>query len=241
MMTTQLCPTPAGLMLAGEMIAARDAQGAFDVAGREEEIHALLSAAYERPVPAQAMGYIVRAAHWLEHADEAPQPGEAFTPLAKGLTLLALTGLNDVADAQAAQRALADARDALRKGMSPRALLEKLGLVPDDVELLDKRYNPHQPRVPRGNPDGGQWTDLGASGASSVADVEEVNAGGEAGGAGGAQTPKLSPKQEAIERIKEGIQTKKHGFIEPIKSIPKNGEYINQVNIFIGGFNDSSH
>ena len=35
-------------------------------------------------------------------------------------------------------------------------MLVQLELV---VDL--KRYNPNQPRVPRGNPDGGQWTSVG--------------------------------------------------------------------------------
>ena len=31
---------------------------------------------------------------------------------------------------------------------------------------LDAKYNPNQPRVPRGNADGGQWTDGAGGGAS---------------------------------------------------------------------------
>jgi hypothetical protein len=33
---------------------------------------------------------------------------------------------------------------------------------------LARKYNPNQPRVPAGNPDGGQWTDGGAGGAGSL-------------------------------------------------------------------------
>ena len=33
---------------------------------------------------------------------------------------------------------------------------------------LARKYNPSQPRVPAGNPDGGQWTDGGAGGAGSL-------------------------------------------------------------------------
>lgn len=28
--------------------------------------------------------------------------------------------------------------------------------------ILARKYNPDQPRVPAGNPDGGRWTDTGA-------------------------------------------------------------------------------
>lgn len=34
----------------------------------------------------------------------------------------------------------------------------------DAFPALDRKFNPNQPRVPAGNPDGGQWTDGGGSG-----------------------------------------------------------------------------
>jgi len=34
---------------------------------------------------------------------------------------------------------------------------------------LERKYSPNQPRVPAGNPDGGQWTDGSGSGATRVA------------------------------------------------------------------------
>ncbi|WP_322516443.1 hypothetical protein SR870_02340 [Rhodopseudomonas palustris] len=39
------------------------------------------------------------------------------------------------------------------------------GALPEDVfPALDRKYNPNQPRVPKGNPDGGEWTASGAPG-----------------------------------------------------------------------------
>ena len=35
------------------------------------------------------------------------------------------------------------------------------GDVADAFPALSRKYNPGQPRVPAGNPDGGQWTDGG--------------------------------------------------------------------------------
>jgi hypothetical protein len=35
--------------------------------------------------------------------------------------------------------------------------------IVDALPALDRKYNPNQPRVPAGNPDGGQWTDGGGS------------------------------------------------------------------------------
>jgi hypothetical protein len=36
------------------------------------------------------------------------------------------------------------------------------------VRIADLKYEPNQPRVPAGNPEGGQWTD-GTGGANSAA------------------------------------------------------------------------
>lgn len=42
-----------------------------------------------------------------------------------------------------------------------------------DAELaeIDAKYRPDQPRVPAGNPDGGQWVDVGGGGGTTAADV----------------------------------------------------------------------
>ncbi|MGD9614245.1 MAG: hypothetical protein AB7H90_11370 [Alphaproteobacteria bacterium] len=53
--------------------------------------------------------------------------------------------------------------------------------------LVKANFNPNQPRVPAGNPDGGQWTDAGGSKQTpelpqvSVAAADEVPPGSDAG------------------------------------------------------------
>ena len=45
------------------------------------------------------------------------------------------------------------------------SLLElKLQIVAYQIQCILRKYNPNQPRVPRGRPEGGQWTD-GSAGA----------------------------------------------------------------------------
>jgi hypothetical protein len=46
----------------------------------------------------------------------------------------------------------------LAGGVVPGGLMEVYGLDPVGPDLLKVGYNPDQPRVPAGNPDGGQWT-----------------------------------------------------------------------------------
>lgn len=41
--------------------------------------------------------------------------------------------------------------------------------VQQRIEAIEEKYSPNQPRVPRGNPDGGQWTE-GAGGGGSGGD-----------------------------------------------------------------------
>ncbi|ABD08178.1 hypothetical protein RPB_3483 [Rhodopseudomonas palustris HaA2] len=49
------------------------------------------------------------------------------------------------------------------------------GVRPQDVfPALDRKYNPNQPRVPKGNPDGGEWT-LGGLGARWSIDLTGVS------------------------------------------------------------------
>ncbi len=65
----------------------------------------------------------------------------------------------------------------IRKGRAPRELADVVGLARAIEEYF--KYNPNwqdQPRVPAGNPDGGQWTDGGGGG--------EDGTGDEGGGSG---------------------------------------------------------
>ena len=43
--------------------------------------------------------------------------------------------------------------------------------VADALPALSSKYNPNQPRVPAGNPDGGQWTDGGSGSAAPMGDI----------------------------------------------------------------------
>jgi len=47
-----------------------------------------------------------------------------------------------------------------------------------DALLREDKYSPDQPRVPAGNPDGGQWTDAGGSGEASVELAQARSRGG---------------------------------------------------------------
>ena len=57
-----------------------------------------------------------------------------------------------------------------RGSMPPRSRMD-YRVAPDNDASLHK-YNPDQPRVPGGNPDGGQWTSEGDSGASSESQTD---------------------------------------------------------------------
>src|SRR5205085_12649918 len=73
-----------------------------------------------------------------------------------------------------AEEAKADAERAEQESL--RADLEHLHRLVKDLRIdlalrrLRHKYSPDQPRVPAGNPDGGQWTDAGGSGAGRPAD-----------------------------------------------------------------------
>ncbi|HEY3908301.1 MAG TPA: hypothetical protein VGM07_00245 [Stellaceae bacterium] len=54
-------------------------------------------------------------------------------------------------------------------GLSPRELVELCGLDPATLGLRKTGYNPDEPRVPAGNPDGGQWTNGGGGNAGGLA------------------------------------------------------------------------
>ena len=62
----------------------------------------------------------------------------------------------------------------LRTGHVPKEVLYYKAIA--RAGLLARKYREDQPRVPAGNPDGGQWTDDGGS--SGSVDGEEVDGGG---------------------------------------------------------------
>lgn len=64
----------------------------------------------------------------------------------------------------------------MAEGLRPRELIGLCGLDPASLDFLKAGYNPDQPRVPTGNPDGGQWTSAGGD-APPVAVGEGEDAG----------------------------------------------------------------
>lgn len=71
---------------------------------------------------------------------------------------VALTGLPPLRGSEAARR-LHIAAGILDHGfLTPLGLLEACGFDCAEIESLAKAYDPDEPRVPKGNPDGGQWT-----------------------------------------------------------------------------------
>jgi hypothetical protein len=152
--------TPQGLTLgAGTiLVPAEGARKLKSLKGREQQILALLSAAYGTAVAPSVLGNIERAAKsWSE--------GDDFTAHIH----LAHTGLRALDDFPRAAHRLRMAKGGLDHGASPRAVFEALRLDAQYIDALEKRYNPAQPRVPAGHPDGGQWTsgDWGSAGTAS--------------------------------------------------------------------------
>jgi HNH endonuclease len=147
------CPamilTPQGLMLgAGTILVPVEGMRKLQsLQGQEQQILALLSAAYGTAVAPSVLGNIERAGKsWSE--------GDDFTAHIH----LAHTGLRALDDFPRAAHRPCMAKGALDHGASPRAVFEALRLDARYIDALEKRYNPEQPRVPAGHPDGGQWT-----------------------------------------------------------------------------------
>ncbi len=95
---------------------------------------------------------------------------------------------------------------------------------PQPMETFHK-YRENQARVPAGSPEGGQWIDKGGS-------ANEANA---------ADGERAGNVQQSLDTIRQEVQTKANGSIKPVSTIPDaKGQFINQVNIFIGGVGDNS-
>jgi hypothetical protein len=151
--------TPGGLMLgAGTiLVPAEGMRKLQSLQGREQQILALLSAAYGTAVAPSVLGNIERAAKSWSESDD-------FTAHIH----LAHTGLRALDDFPSAAHRLCMAKGALDHGASPRAVFEALRLDARYIDALEKRYNPEQPRVPAGHPDGGQWTSGDGSSAGTA-------------------------------------------------------------------------
>ena len=142
----------AGTVLAKRRLAPGTSE--LDLDPAEERILTLLSIAYLRPVDPAILGNIRRAsAAWRD--------GET----ALALIHLAHSALPPLADEDAAYR-LFIADRLLASGIGGRDLLKICGIDTASLDLLKAGFDPAQPRVPAGNPDGGQWTATAAGSAA---------------------------------------------------------------------------
>jgi hypothetical protein len=141
--------TDSGLALGATVLAPmRDADGAPEIAvdGAEERILALLAIGYGGKIGARVLDHIRRASQYWRKGEKTLAAIE-----------LALTGLPPLPDGEQAWVRLSLAVRLLANGVTPRELIKDCDLDPTLLDLV-KGYNPDQPRVPAGSPDGGQWT-----------------------------------------------------------------------------------
>ncbi len=124
---------------------------ALAVDGAEERILALLSIAYGKGVDPAILDHIRRASEQWSRGE-----------LHLALIHLAYTGLSELTDEQECSFRLFMAARALADGVALRDLLTACGLDTVPLDLLKARFNPNQPRVPKGNPGGGQWSSNGS-------------------------------------------------------------------------------
>jgi hypothetical protein len=143
--------TEQGLVLGAATVlvkARRNPEGlpGLAIAGSEERILALLALAYGEPVGPRVVGTIRRAAKYWSQGE---------TGLAS--IALALSGPPPLEDEERASFRLFLADQLLADGLSPRQLMKACGLDTAPLDALKAGFNPDEPRVPAGNPDGGQW------------------------------------------------------------------------------------
>lgn len=111
----------------------------------EERILALLAVAYGKAIDATVLGHIRRAAAQWSRAEPC-----------LALIHLAYAGLSKLADEQECSFRLCLAERALADGVEPSDLLQACGFDRMPLDLLKAGYNLPQPRVPKGNPNGGR-------------------------------------------------------------------------------------
>lgn len=157
--------TAEGLVLGGTILAPAnsDPEAAF---AAEPRILALLAVAYGKSVRPEVLGNIRRALRYRRQGDSALAAIE-----------IALSGLSPLSDEKQAAARLSLGEQLLAAGLGPRELIKLCGLDPDAFDVLKAGYNPDQPRVPAGNPEGGQWTadGLGSPVGSGEAPAGEVS------------------------------------------------------------------
>jgi hypothetical protein len=146
--------TGEGLVLgAGTVLAKHATDGlgrpSLAIDGNEDRLVALLSVAHGKVVDPGVIDHIRRASRAY---------GRDETCLA--LIHLAYTGLSRLAEEERGAYRLFLAKELLDAGVPPRDLLRECGLEPGP-DARKAGFNPDEPRVPAGNPDGGQWTNEG--------------------------------------------------------------------------------
>ena len=185
--------TGEGLVLGGTILVPLrdDRDGAPEIAidGAEQRIVALLAVAYGKTARPGVLGNARRAARYWHRGENDLAAIE-----------IALSGLPPLPDIEKASTRLLLGEQLLAEGLSPRELIELCGLDPASLEFPKAGYNPDQPRVPTGNPDGGQWTSEG--GDPSPAAVGE--------GAGSSTPPRDQPSSAAGGR--SSGSTTLHGY-----------------------------
>lgn len=126
-----------------------DASGrsGIDLRKNLDRAAALLSAAYLHPIGQSEVSALRAADRWLRKGD-----------VSLAQIILAQAGLYRFEDREALAKRLYWAELLLDYGMSPAEMVDGLGLAAPDLPLGKAGFNRDQSRVPRGNPDGGQWT-----------------------------------------------------------------------------------
>ena len=119
----------------------------------EAQLTALLTATHGRPIAASSLRHVQRGL-------EKKRDGE----LVLALIHLALSGVAKLREPKEDARRLFIADALMRQGVDPVVVVKgMLALAHGDLD----KYNPDQPRVPAGNPDGGQWTAGDSAGAAT--------------------------------------------------------------------------
>ncbi len=161
--------TPDGLVLgAGTVMVLADGPRRLrSTQAQETRVLALLSAAFGKAIAPSVLGNIERAAKAWSEGDDCL----AYIHLAHA-------GLRELQDPYEAARRLFIVEGFMKAGTSPRAVCEALHLGTVYINLLEKLYNPAQPRVPAGSGrTSGEWTRfVSALGSLTAAQVAELGA-----------------------------------------------------------------
>jgi hypothetical protein len=120
--------------------------------GAEERILALLSVAYRQAISPNVIDHVRRAsAAWGRGED------------CLALIHLARAGLPSLPDPERAALRLFLADRLLGQDVTPQQLLEESGIGASPLHVLKWGFNPDEPRVPKGDPGGGEWTIAGGA------------------------------------------------------------------------------